>query len=333
MKATDRSIIGRAHSASRAAPKHTRKVAKKSSSVTDTRHAGTPEVRGRKASTPARDTSLQPLGVDVSAIAPHDNAAAKYSVFSTPSLDGSFMDSTTFHLPRNRNNSRATGKQDSKHSDSRNLSRKQSAEMVQNRLMPMYCRYLQWLYLDAKARKAFADQEKVVMEQIYGLSMECKRLEEEKTKKKLELERLKHLNLLDEVLDLQEKVLEPICEQLADVEQQYRSLAAAVDTTRHQLPIRDVVVTPGAGAGAAVVEEGLMESLQETEQLLAELHRVTKQPASAVHSFSASLGTLKQTAQAEIHQLDKVHELVSAVKSLVIHESSLLIQDMYSSQH
>jgi hypothetical protein len=324
MKATDRSIIGRAHSASRAAPKHTRKVAKKSSS----------EVRGGKVSTPARDTSLQPLGVDVSAIAPHDNAAAKYSVFSTPSLDGSFMDSTTFHLPRNRNNSRATGKQDSKHSDSRNLSRKQSAEMVQNRLMPMYCRYLQWLYLDAKARKAFADQEKVVMEQIYGLSMECKRLEEEKTKKKLELERLKHLNVLDEVLDLQEKVLEPICEQLADVEQQYRSLAAAVDTTRHQLPIRDVV-TPGAGAGAgaAVVEEGLMESLQETEQLLAELHRVTKQPASAVHSFSASLGTLKQTAQAEIHQLDKVHELVSAVKSLVIHESSLLIQDMYSSQH
>ena len=352
MKATDRSVLGKANMSSsatnvrlqssvKALPK--RKTATKSSSSTkvkaDTKTFSlTPEVRGKshsKASTPsAEDVSLYPLGgVDVSAIAHHGHHGKHHSsLFSTPGQDGSSIEASTLHSPKDKSSLRMFKSHDTKHSQisegyKSDAPSKRTVEAVQNQLTASYCRYLQWAYLDAKSQKAARAQEKVVMDQLYSLSLECEKLEKEKVDKKLELERLKHLTALDDVLDLQEKVLSPIVDNLPELEKQYKTLAGALDTTRHQLPIR----------GVHLPDDDLLDSieqgLEESEQLLSELDRITRQHAPSIRSFSQSLKTVKSTAQTEVDLLAKVQELVSASQTLITHESSLLIQDMHSDSY
>jgi len=86
-------------------------------------------------------------------------------------------------------------------------------------------------------------------------------------------------NLADEMLELQSSGDGPAVSKLAPVEDQYRHLASAVDTTRHHMATKGGYL-PADGTQEYTAE--LAIALQETEHVLGEISVMTQKTAHAV---------------------------------------------------
>ena len=355
MKATDRSVLmkttststrNQINSSSVLARKLTGKTSKPvTTSKTKASFSLTPEVRGKghsKASTPSKDTTLQPFGdVDVSAIAHHGKHMYS-SVLSTPGLEASSLSSFDAHSPKlsrkllRKNDSSdsqsSVGMKSSSHladttsaTSTSATNTKRVIENVQQNMHLTYCRYLQWAFLEGKSKKGYSMQEKKVMSQLHGLWLETEKEAARKAELRQSLERLRHLTRVDDLLDLLEKGLEPVCESLREIEKPYHRLSEALDTRRHQIPTRGIHLPDDEDQFMLSLER----LLEESEQLLSNLSHFTKPHAQSVNSFADSMRVMEETVQEEIKQLEKVQELKSATQTLLVRESSLLIQDMH----
>ncbi|XP_071089820.1 HAUS augmin-like complex subunit 8 [Haliotis cracherodii] len=251
----------------------------------------------KKTSTPTHDvTSMISHDIDASAI------QAETSVISLADIS---------HI-----------KQDKKHQ--KQAANKKTEEVSQDQLDTLYARYLQWVFVEAKARMAFQSQEKEAMAQLSGLWGNNDKLAAQEAELKMELARLRHQNVLDDQLAVQEAGLETVVGGLDQMEREYNSLADSLDTTRHQIRTTGIYIPPDEDQFLDKLESALLES----EQLLGELSVMTRQSTPHVSSFSNALLTGKTTLQAQKHQMKGCKEMLGACQSLVIQETSLKIQDI-----
>ncbi|XP_032850545.1 HAUS augmin-like complex subunit 8 isoform X2 [Tyto alba] len=122
-------------------------------------------------------------------------------------------------------------------------------------------------YLRVKAGKNLAELEKKAEKNLLMLCEEKERQQEKLCELKREIFFKEREQILDDALDKQMEVLSPlvpVCEQFKD---QYKSFAASLDTTRHELPIKNIHIE---GDTLTYLGE-LQKQLTVTKELLTEV--------------------------------------------------------------
>ncbi|XP_063963884.1 uncharacterized protein LOC129273266 [Lytechinus pictus] len=204
------------------------------------------------------------------------------------------------------------------------LGHKQVKNWSQSDLDVMYARYLQAVYLDTKMKKVIADKEKEAMNHLYGMWQLNDELHKKKSQLELKLARLKHANTLDHHLDIMETGLGPVTAHLSQFKQEYSTLAHALDTTRHQVEMTDILLPQDKDA----FHDSLERALNESEHLLGEISMATRNKQPKVEAFSSAISMLENAVASESEELRRCQELLAATSSLATHETSLRIQDL-----
>lgn len=317
MKATDRSTMMKTPStATKKTTANTSKssiTCKKKKTTPVSSFTGTPDVKyvGAKVSTPATDDSmfLASDGINVSEIK-YDTAAPRCRLVT------SMMSANSSYKQGEYSNC-------SSHTDSREK-QKDPDHVSQKLLDIMYARYIQWVYIESKAKKAFQDQEQQVMEQLYALSLENQKLMEANEELDRQIIQARHLRTLDSMLETQETGLTPITPHLAQVKTQYNELAAALDTTRHFMPMKDMVIPEDDEEAVNLLVPALLES----EELLGEISLLAKPEQTKISLFAAAVQELKKTVISELEQVDRCTELTAATGILLTQESALYVNNI-----
>ncbi|XP_064601421.1 uncharacterized protein LOC135467578 [Liolophura sinensis] len=185
-----------------------------------------------------------------------------------------------------------------------------------------YSGYLQWLYLDAAARKTLHDQEKCAMGQLNSLWEELESLRQTETQLRSELQQVKRANLLDEQLDLQSSGLSPVICKLPQLSSDHKLLAHALDTTRHQIPAQGVHLPMDQDS----YQESLISALNESERLLGELSMLTRRHTPKVTEYSRAFHALEMAAGRESQLHRDCQGALTAAHSLTTAETCLKIQ-------
>ncbi|XP_010076350.1 PREDICTED: HAUS augmin-like complex subunit 8 [Pterocles gutturalis] len=149
-------------------------------------------------------------------------------------------------------------------------------------------------YLRLKAEKNLAELEKKAERNLLTLYEEKERQQEKLCELKREILLKEREQKLDEALDKQMEVLTalvPVCEQFKE---QYKSFAASLDATRHELPIKNIYIK---GDKLAYLGE-LQKQLTITQDLLTEV-----MPSHSEESAKA-LSVLKELEETS-QKLDK----------------------------
>ncbi|ELU09173.1 hypothetical protein CAPTEDRAFT_224384 [Capitella teleta] len=322
MRATDRDILKKSVPCKRPqpnvlAPKRTGGSARKLAPKV-TRHRSverTPDVSkppGPKASTPEIEMSSH-LAVDISAIDSHHSHHSHSSHLSTPGAP------PQTNCKSNRSNSTSMKK-----ADESSLPSSKTEEFSQTHVDILYARYLQTVYLEARAKHDFKLQEKHSMSQLHGLWLQNEQLQKRSAELKLQLSKLKHLNSLDTAVDDQLRGLSPVLPHLDVVQQQYSALAGALDTTRHQLSTKDVYLPDDELS----FHENLTAALLESERLLGELSVMIRTKTPEISRFAQTLSSCTETVMKQLRHIDTCSDLVSSAHKLSTQECSLKIQDM-----
>ncbi|XP_072025855.1 uncharacterized protein [Amphiura filiformis] len=201
----------------------------------------------------------------------------------------------------------------------------QEPEITQDYLDRVYAVYLQWVFIDSKLRKSFQEQENDAMGQIFALWCENEKMRKRKAELELEMARIKHENHVDEQLEIQRSGLGPIAASSDVYKHQYSTMAHALDTTRHQLPLKGIHVPDDEEQ----YQGALISALDESEQLLQQLNlSVGTTQGSKVTSFAKAMQTLENVVENEDKELKRCQELLAATSSLTTHASSLQIQQL-----
>ncbi|KAL5022504.1 hypothetical protein ScPMuIL_001659 [Solemya velum] len=270
---------------------------------------------GGKTSTPTSDGYLF-HDIDASAIHPD------VSILSTGDISRTTAPSST---TKNRNR----GASQSLLSDTilqGSTKKRKSAKITQSDLDMLYARYLQWVYLTASAEKNLHSQEASAMAQISALHEEVDDLYSRKAGLEQELAQITHQNLLEKQLDVQRQGLGPVVSNLPTLSQEYRSLANALDTTRHQIPTKGIHLPDDEDQFQVTLEKTLAES----EHLLGELSVMIRQEVPNVSSMATALNMVEKSVEEQCQELSRCRELISATQSLVTQETTLKIQALHS---
>ncbi|KAK7488309.1 hypothetical protein BaRGS_00020468 [Batillaria attramentaria] len=258
-------------------------------------------IRKGKTSTPTHDEAPHMVSCDASAINP------ELSVLSA--ADAS-------HLKLNGAGSgHWVGQSPTKH-------RKVDPKVQQQRLDLQYARYLQWLFLDSRARQVLQQQEKEAMQQLAQLWELTESQRETAAHSEKNLDNLRHLHLLDEQLALQHSALVPLVQTLPRAKADYCQFAKALNTTRHQVHTCGIYLPEDQDDFVDCLEEILRES----EELLGQLDLLTKEDAAVINLFATALQSIEKTVENECLEINRCAELLAAVRSLATHENSLRIQ-------
>lgn len=202
-----------------------------------------------------------------------------------------------------------------------------SGEITQWDLELLYGRLIQWAFLESKARKCLHDQDKQATAQINALSALLEKERRREAELELELARLKHANVVDEMLELQSSGVGPAVSKLTPVESQYHQLASALDSTRHHMPTKGIYL-PADGKEEYLAE--LAKALQETEHLLGEISVMTRKQAPAVEQCAKVLSSMEGTVEHEVASLSRCQSLLSSVCSKLDKENALRLQLLFA---
>ncbi|XP_053407159.1 uncharacterized protein LOC123546104 [Mercenaria mercenaria] len=201
---------------------------------------------------------------------------------------------------------------------------KLDAKTVQQKLDLLYMYNLQWAFLEAKAKKTFHEQEKQAMAQIYGLYEEVENLRKVKSEREQQHARFRHTNITDNLAEVQRQCLGPVVNNLPSLQKQYSNLAYALDTTRHQIPTKDIHLPENEEQFQAKLEAQLLES----ERLLGEVSAVTRQDVPTISAMGNAMVTMEQAVEGMEEELRKSRELLAATETLTMHECSLRVQEI-----
>ncbi|XP_060579501.1 uncharacterized protein LOC132736392 [Ruditapes philippinarum] len=195
---------------------------------------------------------------------------------------------------------------------------------AQQKVDLLYMYKLQWAFLEAKARKTLHEQEKQAMAQIYGLYEEVESLRKLKLDREQQYSRLRHTNITDNLAEVQRQCLGPVVNNLPSLQKQYSNLAYALDTTRHQIPTKDIHLPENEEQFQAKLEAQLLES----ERLLGEVSAITRQDIPTISAMGNAMVTMEQAVEGMEEELKKSHELLAATETLTMHECSLRVQEI-----
>ncbi|KAL4231486.1 HAUS augmin-like complex [Mactra antiquata] len=201
---------------------------------------------------------------------------------------------------------------------------KVDAKSMQQKLDLLYMYNLQWAFLEAKTKKTLHEQEQQAMAQIYGLHEEDEELRKLKADKEQKLARAKHTNMTDHLVEVQRQCLGPVISNLPTLEKQYSNLAYALDTTRHQIPTKDIHLPENENQFLGKLETELLES----ERVLGEITTMTRKDVPTIVDMGNAIVTMEKAVEEMEEELNKGKELLSATETLTMHECSLRVQDL-----
>lgn len=201
---------------------------------------------------------------------------------------------------------------------------KKKPKITQNDLDLLYARYIQSLFLHSRQKKMRDEQEKQAMAQLFGLHEEVDQLRQKKFEMEQSFAKIKHLNQVDEQIELQRQSLGPVITNLPKLKEEYENLAHALDTTRHQIQTKGVYLPEDEDQYQRQLENALLES----EQLLGEISVMIRCATPGVTSMADALQTMEKTIDSECQELKRCKEMLAAFESLAIHETSLEINVM-----
>ncbi|XP_042335968.1 HAUS augmin-like complex subunit 8 [Sceloporus undulatus] len=151
-------------------------------------------------------------------------------------------------------------------------------------------------YASIKMEKNLARLEGEAERNLLTLSKEAERLHIEAQRKKRLLERLKQESKLSEAVDRQLEALDPIAEQCVHFREQYKHFATALESTRHELPVKEIYTGKDKGQYLADLEkelaatqEALNEAMQEQSASNAKALSMVKELEEASLEVDAQL--------------------------------------------
>ncbi|NWU66519.1 HAUS8 protein, partial [Pterocles burchelli] len=181
-------------------------------------------------------------------------------------------------------------------------------------------------YLGLKAEKNLAELEKKAEKNLLMLCEEKERQQEKLYELKREILLKEREQRLDEALDKQMEMLTalvPVCERFKE---QYKSFAASLDATRHELPIKNIYIK---GDKLAYLDE-LQKRLTITQELLTEV--MPSHSEESAKAFSV-LKELKETSQKLDKELQRSFTQVQNLSCEVSKEVSLRNQQICEDNH
>ncbi|KAK2163532.1 hypothetical protein LSH36_78g06036 [Paralvinella palmiformis] len=138
-------------------------------------------------------------------------------------------------------------------------------------------------------------------EQVYGLSLENRKLLEANHELDRRIIQAQHLTMLDGMLETQQTGLTPLTPNLVQVKKQYSELATALDTTRHYMPTNNILVPEDDEEALKYLVPALLES----EELLGEINTLTRSGQMKVTSFADAIQELKKVVDSELLLIDR----------------------------
>ncbi|NWZ69265.1 HAUS8 protein, partial [Acrocephalus arundinaceus] len=149
-------------------------------------------------------------------------------------------------------------------------------------------------YLRLKTEKRVAKMEKKAEKNLLKLCEEKRRQQQQLWELKREILLQEREEKLNETLDKQIEVLSPLVAVCEQFKEQYKSFAAALDATRHELPIKNIHIE---GDKQAYLDE-LGTQLMITQELLTEVM------PNHSENIAKALGALKELKEVS-QQLSK----------------------------
>ncbi|RDD36578.1 hypothetical protein TrispH2_011092, partial [Trichoplax sp. H2] len=202
--------------------------------------------------------------------------------------------------------------------------KKGSIEVTQSELDLVYARLMQWVFAYQKLKHTVNTQEKEAMNQIFSMWKHLHQQNRKLTQLKLELQLAKHTSLLDDVLDMQKSELQVIGDLLPRVKSDYSNLAKGLDAVSHVLRTKGILYMDD--------HDEVISALGESEELLGEIISITRHNQENVTAVSQSMCGLADKATVEDKELHRCEELLGALSTLVVQESSLRVQEIEESR-
>eukprot|EP00118_Oscarella_pearsei_P008223 m.41599 g.41599 ORF g.41599 m.41599 type:complete len:659 (+) comp33207_c1_seq10:118-2094(+) len=196
----------------------------------------------------------------------------------------------------------------------------QSGEMRQAQLDLAEARVFQWTYLEGMAKAAAEEQEKEAMRQIYSVWAESEKMRQNIYELESELLRVKYEEELDRTIDEQLAAIDPVISQISTLLPEYKKMARALDTTRHQMAVH--------GFHLPHNQDELLSALQGMEGHLGELSSVTRQQQPQVAQFSQTIQALENAVNSEEKDIETCRELLAACSGLQLQETSRIVQEV-----
>ncbi|NWV21214.1 HAUS8 protein, partial [Origma solitaria] len=181
-------------------------------------------------------------------------------------------------------------------------------------------------YLRIKAEKNVAKMEEKAEKNLLMLCEEKQREEEKLRELKREVLLQEREQKLNEILDKQIEVLSPLVALCEQFKEQYKSFAASLDATRHELPIKNIHIE---GDKQAYLDE-LGKQLMITQELLTEI--MPSHSENSEKTFNA-LQELEEVAQQLNTELQRYFTDVQNLSSEACKEVSLHNQYVCEEKH
>ncbi|NWR38689.1 HAUS8 protein, partial [Tachuris rubrigastra] len=176
-------------------------------------------------------------------------------------------------------------------------------------------------YLRIKAGENLARLEEKAEKNLMMLCAEKQRQQEKLLELKREILLKEREQKLNEALDKQIEVLSPLVPICKQFQEQYKSFAAALDATRHELPIKNIYIE---GDKQEYVDE-LAKQLKITQELLTEIMPSHSEDCAKALPALKELGEVSQKLDKELQRsFREVQKLSFEVsKEVSLHNQSL----------
>ncbi|KAJ3599253.1 hypothetical protein NHX12_033216 [Muraenolepis orangiensis] len=201
---------------------------------------------------------------------------------------------------------------------------KEEQEMAEMKKEILAMQTLDLAYLTAKKQHSNAKLAAQAEQWLLEAMEEEERLYtkvQEKKKKYLLMERMKQIH---ETLDLQIATLTPLANESKQFTEKYQTFAAAIDTTRHELPVKNCYVE---GDGRDFLEKAEL-SLGKSEKVLIECtHTALEDSSAAVEGLRDMKTAAEDIAQQLLGTFSEVLELSSLVRRNIIHTQQASEED------
>lgn len=196
----------------------------------------------------------------------------------------------------------------------------QEGDISQHQLQQEYARVLELAFLHSRLKHSFGHKEKDSQSQMYSVWQEKEKLQREAASLELQLKVKTKLAEVDKQIQLQMSGLKPIGSHMLKLILEYSKLAAALDTTRHHMPVNGVFIPQNHAE--------LFSALDKSERLMGEIDGLTKQDQRKIESFAKEMEGLSKTVESEIQEQSRCGELLAAASTLSTQERSLQAQSI-----
>jgi len=182
-------------------------------------------------------------------------------------------------------------------------------------LMLEWNQSIQWAFVQARAERAFKQQEEKALLQLRTALDKVLHLNDEVFTKQLELQRNLQLVELDEILASQKEAILPLHEELPHFRQCFHALYNELQNAMQRLEMD----------GVSFDEEAMLQALAATEDTLHGIIADLRECGDAVVHGAQGTRVMQELLQAERSELVQTAELIKHLSALEVEQRSLTV--------